>query len=313
MPDFTIDPHALWLPWAGEPMPMAVVDLDAVGDDAGSLVLPPFPVVGIGDRSHPLASQLDAVVEPPVTLATLLDNVCRQPEAAAVAVQLLRYSGGLDAGASLVAESLTYGLLQGSSGHAAWLSSRPPALSLPSGEVSVGRTEGRLDLWLVREAARNSIDRPMRDMLHEAFAIAMLDPDIERVVLRGVGKAFSTGADLSEFGTTRDPASAHAIRMRTLPAHNIWPCAHKLEVHVQGACVGAGLEMAAFARSVTAGHRAWFQLPELAMGLIPGAGGTVSVPRRIGRQRAALMILSGRRFSAQTALAWGLVDAIVDD
>jgi enoyl-CoA hydratase/carnithine racemase len=72
------------------------------------------------------------------------------------------------------------------------------------------------------------------------------------------------------------------------------------------------LEIAAFAGRLTAMPDAWFQLPELAMGLIPGAGGCVSVPRRIGRQRAALMILSGKRINATTALRWGLIDAIED-
>jgi enoyl-CoA hydratase/carnithine racemase len=133
------------------------------------------------------------------------------------------------------------------------------------------------------------------------------------VRLRGKGRAFSLGADLSEFGTTTDPATAHAIRMRTLPARMIERCADKLEVHVQGACVGAGLEMAAWARRITAAPNAWFQLPELAMGIIPGAGGCVSLSRRIGSSRTALLILSGRRLSARVALDWGLIDAIVDE
>src|SRR5262249_1565768 len=115
---------------------------------------------------------------------------------------------------------------------------------------------------------------------------------------------------LTEFGTTRDPATAHLIRSRTLPALALSRRAGILAVHVQGACVGAGLELAAFAGRVTATSDAWFQLPELSMGLIPGAGGCVSVPRRIGRQRAALMILSGRRINASLALRWGLIDAI---
>ena len=55
------------------------------------------------------------------------------------------------------------------------------------------------------------------------------------------------------------------------------------------------------------------QLPELAMGILPGAGGCVSLTRRIGRQRTALMILSGRRIGARQALDWGLIDAIVDE
>ena len=131
-----------------------------------------------------------------------------------------------------------------------------------------------------------------------------------QVRLTGRGRAFCIGADLSEFGTTRDGVEAHAIRQATLPAASIARVGAKLEVRVEGACVGAGLEMAAFAGRLVASRRAWFQLPELAMGLIPGAGGCVSVAKRIGRQRTALMILSGRRIDAETALRWGLVDEL---
>jgi enoyl-CoA hydratase/carnithine racemase len=79
---------------------------------------------------------------------------------------------------------------------------------------------------------------------------------------------------------------------------------------LQGACVGAGVELPAFAAQVSASEDAFFQLPELAMGLVPGAGGTVSLPRRIGRQRTAWLALSGQRLDAETALAWGLVDEL---
>jgi enoyl-CoA hydratase/carnithine racemase len=77
---------------------------------------------------------------------------------------------------------------------------------------------------------------------------------------------------------------------------------------LHGACAGSGIELPAFAGSVAArpGTRIW--LPELAMGLIPGAGGTVSLPRRIGRGRTAWMALSGRPVDVPTALEWGLVD-----
>jgi enoyl-CoA hydratase/carnithine racemase len=63
---------------------------------------------------------------------------------------------------------------------------------------------------------------------------------------------------------------------------------------------------------VSAAPDAFFELPELAMGLVPGAGGTASLPRRIGRQRTAWLALSGERIDARTALRWGLVDAIED-
>ncbi len=82
-------------------------------------------------------------------------------------------------------------------------------------------------------------------------------------------------------------------------------------MHVQGAAIGAGAEIAAFGSHITAAPRAWFQLPELKYGLIPGAGGTASITARIGRQRTAYMALSMARIPARTALTWGLVDAII--
>jgi enoyl-CoA hydratase len=209
-------------------------------------------------------------------------------------------------------ESACYGLLQGSAEHARWLATRDasPRQSTAAGRVVVDRRGAELRIVLDRPLSRNAIDRAMRDRLVEAFAVAAADPEVRSIKLRALGTAFSVGGDLDEFGTTRDPATAHLIRSLSLPALAIGARADILDAHVQGACVGAGLEIAAFAARLTASCRAWFQLPELSMGLIPGAGGCVSVPKRIGRQRTLLMILSGRRINAQTALRWGLIDAI---
>jgi hypothetical protein len=311
-PAAPIDPQRLTIPWDGEGAPYAIVDL-AMVQDATLWHLPPCPLIGIGPPDHPRAKAVDLLIEPPASLAMILAAITAQPQAAAVLVQLLRLIVGMDAAAALVAESLAYSLLQGSEGHARWLATRTPAPASPPGDVRLDRTDDQLTITLDRAHARNAIDRPTRDALREAFELAALDRDIARITLRGEGRSFSVGADLSEFGTTRDPATAHAIRMITLPAHAIARCADRLDVHVQGACVGSALEMAAFANRLTASASAWFHLPELAMGIIPGAGGCVSVSRRIGRQRAALMILSGRRISAATALDWGLVDALMDD
>jgi len=79
---------------------------------------------------------------------------------------------------------------------------------------------------------------------------------------------------------------------------------------VHGRVLGSGLEMAAFCGWIEARDDSVLGLPELDLGLIPGAGGTVSVARRIGRWRTAYLVLSGRTIDADTALAWGLVDAI---
>jgi enoyl-CoA hydratase/carnithine racemase len=82
----------------------------------------------------------------------------------------------------------------------------------------------------------------------------------------------------------------------------------RLQVHVHGACIGAGTEFAAFAGTLIADDDSYFQLPELAMGLVPGAGGTASLSRRIGRWRTSYLSLTGARIDVATALDWNLVD-----
>lgn len=79
---------------------------------------------------------------------------------------------------------------------------------------------------------------------------------------------------------------------------------------MHGTCVGAGVELPSFAHRIVADPATMFRLPELAMGLIPGAGGTVGLPRRIGRWRTLHLVLSGMAVDARTALAWGLVDEL---
>ena len=308
---FLIDPSRGWSASVDAWQPLAFIDLDNCAVDVRMESMPPFPVIGVGDRNHRLAATLDAVIELPISAEALIMQVEQAPHAAAVTVQLLRASEGLPIERALMLESLSYGLLQGSEEYAAWLASRAHVEHrLTPGRVIVERHGAVLDVVLDRPEARNAINREMRDQLFEAFTLAALDGELRSVRLRAVGATFSAGGDLSEFGTTSDPAMAHLIRARTLPALALIGRADIVDVHVQGACIGAGIEMAAFAGRVTAASSAWFQLPELAMGLIPGAGGCVSVPRRIGRQRAALMMLSGQPIDAATALRWGLIDAI---
>jgi enoyl-CoA hydratase/carnithine racemase len=150
----------------------------------------------------------------------------------------------------------------------------------------------------------------MRDALTEAFQLVRLDPDITSVEVSANGPCFSAGGDLSEFGTVTDPMTAHEIRLRRMPARFLAAIADRCHVRVHGACVGAGIELPAFAGRISAAPDTFFQLPEVGMGLIPGAGGCVSIPRRIGRQRTAYMALTGRRIEASLALAWGLIDGV---
>lgn len=255
------------------------------------------------------------VIEAPFAADSLTRQIVANPRAAAVTVQLLRILPELSLAHGLVAESLAYAVLQGSAEHAAWLISRKAVATAPhsEGRVWLERNEKALTITMEHPESGNAIDHAMRDQLAEAFALAALDQEIQTIELRGAGRTFSLGAQLAEFGTTTDPATAHAIRGLTLPAHFATRCGARMVAHVQGGCVGSGLELAAHARRIVAMPDAWFQLPELAMGILPGAGGCVSLTRRIGRQRTALMILSGRRISARQALDWGLVDEISGD
>jgi enoyl-CoA hydratase/carnithine racemase len=130
----------------------------------------------------------------------------------------------------------------------------------------------------------------------------------------GNGTNFSSGGDLAEFGDAKSPIDAHLARTTDSVPRLLLTLAARigsgLEFRVHGANVGAGVELVAFAGRVVAAPDSTFRLPEVSMGLIPGAGGTVSITRRIGRWRAVRMMLTGMTIDARTALEWGLVDEV---
>jgi enoyl-CoA hydratase len=273
------------------------------------------PVVGLsaaGER-HPLAGACDTVVADATAAAELLDNIEAAPLAALVLVQLLRMSCELSLPRALLAESLAYATLQGGAEFRRWLAgAQRPAPGAPEAgaPLLLERRAATLDLCLNRPARRNALSVEMRDALIEALELVVADSSIEAVRVRGAGKCFSAGGDLGEFGSIADTALAHAIRCaRSVPAL-LACCAQRVSFHLHGAVVGAGLELAAFGTHIVADAGAFFQLPEIRYGLIPGSGGCVSIPRRIGRWRTAYLALSGRRLSAAEALEWGLIDAI---
>jgi len=288
--------------------------------EAAALILPwlPCPTVGLalvapsaaGSR---LASAFDVLVERECDLASVRASAERCPLAAAALAQLLRLGETLGVHDRLVAESLAYSTLQAGPEFAAWLAGRSRALPHAghNGPAVCTRREGaRLRLTLDRPRKHNAFSSQMRDALAEGLELALADPSIEEIVLDGKGPSFCSGGDLDEFGSFPDPATAHAVRSARSPARLLSICANRARAEVHGACVGAGCELPAFCRRVRAREDAFFQLPEVGMGLVPGAGGTASLPNRIGRQRTAWLALSGSRLDATTALRWGLVDEI---
>ena len=176
--------------------------------------------------------------------------------------------------------------------------------------VRACRDEDRLRIALARPEKRNAFSAEMRDGLVEALRVAICAPEIREILIEGEGPDFCSGGDLDEFGEHPDPATAHVVRTTLSAARLLAACAERVRVELHGACVGAGVELPAFAARVVVREEASFWLPELDLGLIPGAGGTVSLPRRIGRQRTAWLALSRRRIDAGTARRWGLVDEV---
>ncbi len=249
-------------------------------------------------------------------VSDLSERVERWPIAAATCDDVLRSvdPAGL-ALPGVVTESLAYSTLQAGPEFARWLADRGPA-TVPDilDPVRADRDGDTLHIAFNRPQRHNAFSTDARAALLEALAVAQLDSSIGEVVLTGNGPSFCSGGDLDEFGTFTDPASAHLARTRYSPALALDAIAMRLgaacRAEVHGRVLGSGLEMAAFCGRITAAPDAVFGLPELGLGLIPGAGGTVSVTRRIGRWRTAYLVLSGLTLDADTARAWGLVDAL---
>lgn len=247
------------------------------------------------------------------TLTQLRSAVDKQPVAAAVAVQVLRTTLALPFDYALAVESFAYSMLLASDGFRNWRAAtpvRPPRADDRGPRVSLTRQDGVLNLRLTRSNARNAFDARMRDELTEALAFAVMDPESGPVVLSGAGATFSVGGDLAEFGQARDVGHAHLIRTLRAPVRLLYQIRQRVTARLHGPCIGAGIEFPAAAARVTARRRCYVRLPEVSMGLIPGAGGTATIPRRIGRQRAGYMVISGVDVDVETALAWGLIDAL---
>jgi len=249
--------------------------------------------------------------DPLAALARLEQRVGAAPRAALTLVWLLRGTGQLDVTQALAAESAAYSTLLAGPEFAAWLHGRGAARPAgpPAPRVEVRRDGGTLRIVLARPARRNAFDAMMRDALLAALDIAAADPEL-RVEITGQGPDFCAGGDLDEFGSTPDAATAHVIRCAASAGAALHAVRDQTTVRVHGASFGAGVEITAFAGRVIATPDARFCLPELGMGLIPGAGGTVSVSRRVGRLRAGWLALSGEVIDAATALRWGLVDEL---
>ena len=283
-----------------------------VAQDAGVSSVATVGDVAITDRASPAQPPWVAVRDCATALDVLTASVARSPVAALTLVQLLRAGGpGLSLEQGLLAESLAYSTLQSGAEFAAWAARRPTPLPQTTGQdgdpLLVERDGDTLRIALNRPHVHNAYNTSMRDALAVALAVPLLDTAVE-VRLEGTGPSFCSGGDLTEFNTFDDPASANLVRIERNPGRLLGVLSSRVTAVVHGYCVGSGIELAAFASKVLARGEVTIWLPELAMGLLPGAGGTVSLPRRIGVGRTAWLALSGSRIDTATAISWGLLD-----
>ena len=245
--------------------------------------------------------------------AAVIENAVRAaPIAAGVLAQVLRIGEALPLREALGVESFAFSTLLGGEEFRAWRKTGQP-VAQPSPELpllAVAREEGLVTITLPRPDTRNAMSAAMRDALFEALASVLDDPTRPDLLLRGEGTCFSVGGDLAEFGTATDLAQAHFIRTARSCAALLDELGGRAEVLLHGACIGAGIEIPAAAARRTVLPGAYFHLPELKMGLIPGAGGTATISRAIGRHRTCYMMLSARRIAAPAALGWGLISGI---
>lgn len=304
---------------ATRPGTVLVVDLDLPHDQAAPELHPGIAAIVVGRTSStqpattPGATACDVLLgrDEEALLEAIVDTAERNPLAATALAVLLRAADRRSVDDGLSAESAVYSSLQGGPEFAAWRASRPPRSRPEEGEAVLLERDGAvLTITLNRPHVRNALNTAMRDQLVEAFRLPLLDPGIAEVHLRGAGPAFCAGGDLDEFGSFIDPASAHLTRLQQSVGRLMATSADRVTAHLHGACVGSGIELPAFARRVVAHPSTQISLPEVSLGLIPGAGGTVSLPRRIGRHRTARLALTGETVEAATALRWGLVDTI---
>ena len=295
---------------------LAAGDPDPDDDAVVRLASLPFVVITHGTVSPAWAALSDVVADAgDGSLDDIVATVTAYPLSATALVLLLRGGSTRSVGQGLVAESAAYSTLQAGPEFAAWRSAAPvraPTSSDDAPRVVVARHAGTLVVTMSRPDRLNALDARMRDELLDALSVAGADPGLTRIELRGAGRSFCAGGDLNEFGRRSDPATAHVIRLQRSVGRVVHELSARTTAYVHGPCAGSGIELAAFCATVVADPDTTISLPEVRLGLIPGAGGTVSLPRRIGRQRTAWLALTARSIDAGTALEWGLVDALAD-
>ena len=174
------------------------------------------------------------------------------------------------------------------------------------------KKEGIGYVTLNRPRVLNAYNLRMRDEIYQILGAVRDDPEVMAVIFSGAGeRAFSVGADITEFLTAPSPVIARQARWE----RDVWglflSIPKPLIAALHGYVLGSGLEMALCCDLRIAAENARLGLPEITLGMIPPAGGTQNLPRTIGRAKALEMLLSGQWIDAREAYRIGLVNQVV--
>ena len=184
-------------------------------------------------------------------------------------------------------------------------------MTSPFQTITLDVDGGVAEIALNRPRVLNAHNMQMRDDLYEALEAVRDDPDVNSVLLRGESdRAFCTGADLTEFGTAPSRVIARQVRWE----RDLWGLFLAIDrpivAALHGFVIGSGVEMALLCDLRIASEDAVFGMPEAALGLIPAAGGTQTLPRTLGAPRALQALLGGERIPASRAVAFGLAHRV---
>jgi len=162
-----------------------------------------------------------------------------------------------------------------------------------------------------RPEAANALSTQMGRELLDVWSKLRADEALRCVILRGEGKHFQAGADLKERNGMTDEAWADQHRLFEAMIRAQLACPVPVIAAVQGAAMGGGCEMTLAADFAYAAEGARFGLPEAGLGILPGLGGTQLLTRAVGPRRAIELLTTAAPFTADQALAWGLVSGVV--
>ena len=166
--------------------------------------------------------------------------------------------------------------------------------------------EGRVAVVVVDNPPVNALSQALRQSLWDAAAALDADPGVDAVVLVCTGRTFIAGADVAEFGKPPVPPHLPDVVARIEGAAKPWVAA------IHGSALGGGFEVALACRFRCAVPTASVGLPEVTLGIVPGAGGTVRLPRLVPPGAAVDIVTTGRPVKAPKALELGLIDRMIE-